>query len=64
MAKRDFPSIVFSKSIMVGDDKSDIIFAKALNMKSVLIEDIEYAEKTKVKADFVFESLFDFALSF
>jgi D-glycero-D-manno-heptose 1,7-bisphosphate phosphatase len=36
-AKNDFPSIDFSKSIMVGDSDSDIGFAKQLNILAVKI---------------------------
>jgi histidinol-phosphate phosphatase family protein len=34
-AKSDFPEIEFSKSIMVGDSISDIMFAKNLGMKQL-----------------------------
>ena len=36
-AKKNFPGIDFSKSIMVGDTDSDIEFGKALGMKTVLV---------------------------
>tara|TARA_B100001287_G_scaffold275153_1_gene282134 strand:+ start:901 stop:1452 length:552 start_codon:yes stop_codon:yes gene_type:complete len=36
-AKKKFPGINFSKSIMVGDTDSDIEFGKALGMKTVLV---------------------------
>ena len=36
-AKKNFPRIDFSKSIMVGDTDSDIEFGKALGMKTVLV---------------------------
>lgn len=62
-AKRDFPEIDFSKSVMVGDSASDMVFAKALGMASVLLpgkfEDAEALSKMAV--DFRFESLLDFA---
>lgn len=38
-AKRDFPEIDFSKSILVGNSKSDIEFANKLEMLSVLVGD-------------------------
>jgi D-glycero-D-manno-heptose 1,7-bisphosphate phosphatase len=62
-AKKDFPSIVFSKSIMIGDDDSDMAFAKTLNMKSILINDENKNETQKVMADYVFKDLLEFALS-
>ena len=63
-AKKDFPSIVFSRSVMVGDDISDIAFSKALNMKSVLIKaDSQVGSQEKVKADYAFKDLYAFALS-
>ena len=36
-AKRDFPDIDFSRSLMIGDSKSDMLFAERLGMKSVFI---------------------------
>lgn len=37
-AKEEFPEIDFSKSIMVGDTDSDILFGKNLGMKTVRIK--------------------------
>jgi D-glycero-alpha-D-manno-heptose 1-phosphate guanylyltransferase len=36
-ARKDFPEIDFSKSIMVGDSVSDMVFGKAAGMKTVFI---------------------------
>ncbi len=36
LAKNEFPDIDFSKSIMIGDSKADMGFAKALGMKTIL----------------------------
>jgi D-glycero-alpha-D-manno-heptose 1-phosphate guanylyltransferase len=36
-AKEDFPEIDFSKSIMLGDSKSDMEFGERANMKTVLV---------------------------
>lgn len=36
-AKRDFPSIDFSKSVMVGNNLSDMAFGKNLGMKTVYV---------------------------
>ncbi|MBE3119800.1 MAG: HAD-IIIA family hydrolase [Candidatus Atribacteria bacterium] len=62
-AKRDFPSVNFSKSIVIGDDDSDVVFAKALNMKSVLILDDDRDEVEEMLADFIFRDLLEFSLS-
>lgn len=40
-AKVDFPTVDFSKSIMVGDSDSDIVFGTNLGMKTVRIKTIE-----------------------
>ena len=37
-AKKKFPNINFSKSLMVGDSASDIQFGQALGMKTVLMQ--------------------------
>lgn len=60
MTKKDFPQIDFCKSYVVGDSESDIQFGKNIGAITILI-------KTKsdlllnTKADFEFDSLFDFA---
>lgn len=54
MAKREFPEIDFSKSIMVGDTDGDIQFGKNLGMKTVLIRSEEIIHE---KADMVLDSL-------
>lgn len=36
-AKEDFPDILFSKSLMIGDSKCDELFAKACNMDFVYV---------------------------
>ena len=36
-AKHDFPDIDFSRSLMIGDSHSDMLFAKGLGMKTVFI---------------------------
>lgn len=38
LAKQDFPEVDFSKSIMVGDTDSDMIFGKSLGMHTVFID--------------------------
>lgn len=65
-AKKDFPEIDFSKSIMVGDAITDLYFGQGLHMKTVLIETYpEQVEKvnmaTDLKVDFRCKSLWEFA---
>jgi histidinol phosphatase-like enzyme len=60
-AKKDFPEIDFSTSVMIGDTDSDIIFGKNLGMKTGLILSEEVVTE---QADFRFNSLLDFALCF
>ena len=56
-AQNEFPSIVFSRSIMVGDTWSDMEFGNRLGMFTVLINDKENKE---VKADLRVASLWSF----
>ena len=56
MAQSDFPSIVFAKSIMIGDTNSDILFGKNLGMKTILVTTEEVVTE---KPDFVISSLED-----
>ncbi|MFA5573865.1 MAG: HAD family hydrolase [Brumimicrobium sp.] len=57
-AKADFPEIDFSKSIMVGDTESDIIFGKNLGMKTVLVKS---KEKVTLQPDLLVSNLIEFA---
>lgn len=54
LAKEVFPEIDFTKSIMVGDTDSDLLFGQALGMKTVLIET---EEKISVQADIQIKEL-------
>ena len=56
-AKRDFPEIVFSYSIMVGDSEEDIMFGKNLKMFTVFLGE----SSQKVKPDLSFNSLKEFS---
>jgi histidinol-phosphate phosphatase family protein len=47
MAKKDFPSIDFKKSVMAGDSLSDMEFGHRLGMINVLINDDEKVVKEK-----------------
>jgi D-glycero-D-manno-heptose 1,7-bisphosphate phosphatase len=60
LAKKNFPNIDFSKSIMVGDSSTDIDFGKRLGMKTVLISKFLLKNYKGSSPDFVFKSLFDF----
>jgi histidinol-phosphate phosphatase family protein len=55
-AKKEFENVDFSKSIMVGDTDSDIIFGKNLGMITVRVKS---KEKAEVLADFTIDSLAD-----
>jgi phosphoglycolate phosphatase-like HAD superfamily hydrolase len=48
MAKSEYPSVDFEKSIMVGDTDSDILFGKNLGMKTIRVLS---EEPIKVEAD-------------
>jgi len=55
-AKKDFPTIDFTKSIMIGDTDSDILFGKKLGMKTILINSKELVTE---KPDFSVSTLAD-----
>jgi len=55
-AQKDFPEIDFSKSLMIGDSKSDIEFGKNAGMKTVCI-----GKENKGNADFLYENLLESA---
>ena len=57
-AKADFPEIDFTKSIMVGDSMSDMVFGRALGMKTIFISDVKHVDE---KIDFNFASLMELA---
>lgn len=63
-AQSDFPEIDFSKSVMVGNSRSDIQFGKKAGMYTVLVGD-KYKRDDEVYkiADDHFANLYDFALS-
>ncbi|HET6991545.1 MAG TPA: HAD family hydrolase [Bacteroidia bacterium] len=56
-AKKDFPEIDFSKSIMIGDTASDIQFGKTAGMKVVFLGDEEIGIDVNGRID----SLLEFA---
>lgn len=64
-AQLDFPGIYFSKSVMVGDSASDMVFGEQLGMKTALIttkpEDLPLIEQAGIQVDFLYASLKEFA---
>ena len=56
-AKNDYPDVIFSKSLMVGDAKTDIIFGRNLNMKTAYIG----SESDNVGADIYCDDLLQLA---
>ena len=61
-AKKDFPDIKFSKSIMIGDSLSDMQFGKRLKMITVFISDNNnMARKYYKLIDFNFKSVAEFS---
>jgi D-glycero-D-manno-heptose 1,7-bisphosphate phosphatase/D-glycero-alpha-D-manno-heptose 1-phosphate guanylyltransferase len=61
-SKKDFPDIIFHKSIMAGDSISDMLFGKNLNMTTVFISnDLKKCRENFKIIDYCFPSLYDFA---
>ena len=58
-AQKDYPEIDFSKSLMVGDSLSDMLFGKNLGMVTVLIEG-KGDDFSGVSPDYTFKSLPEF----
>lgn len=59
-AKKDFPEIDFSRSVIVGDSMSDMEFGRTLGMKTVFISENTVKDG---KIDFYFPSLVEFSLN-
>ncbi len=61
-AQQDFPEINFTKSLMIGDSLSDIIFGKRLKMKTVYITNNNQTinEDLFMYADFICKDLIEF----
>ncbi len=61
-AKNDFPSIDFTKSIIVGDSITDMQFGKNAEMLTVFISgDLDQIPKNQGLIDFTFKNLYSFA---
>lgn len=61
-AQRDYPAVDFSKSVMVGNSRSDIEFGKKLDMYTVLVGD-KYKKEDKIynNINAYYENLYKFA---
>lgn len=53
-AKKDFPEIDFSKSLIIGDSETDIEFGIKLGMKTIMLKK---GRNLSSKADYMFENL-------
>jgi len=60
-AAKDYPKIVFSQSIMVGDGNSDMLFGKRCGMTTVFIDNKTEESFDEQLIDYKFDSLIDFA---
>lgn len=47
-AKKEFPEIDFSKSIMIGDTMTDLQFGKRLGMKTIFVRTVEEEQITDI----------------
>lgn len=62
-AQKEFPTIDFSKSILIGDSLSDILAGNKVGMKTVWIENklnVKIIEEIRSKVDFSVGGLYDF----
>jgi D-glycero-D-manno-heptose 1,7-bisphosphate phosphatase len=61
-ARKEFPGIIFKKSVMVGDSISDMVFGQRLKMITVFIsEDTKQVSKNHRCIDLVYPDLISFA---
>ncbi len=58
-AKKDFPQIDFTRSIIVGDSITDMQFGRALGMKTIFISE---EKRNDGNIDYYFPSLVEFAM--
>jgi histidinol phosphatase-like enzyme len=64
MARKDFPEIHFSRSVMAGDSLSDMRFGKRLGMRTVFIsDDLKEIRSNPGLIDLSFPDLYSFAKS-
>lgn len=62
-AKEDFPEVDFSKSVMVGDSNSDMLFGKNLGMYNVFVDNHTGEEYDETIVNEKYNSLLSFAES-
>lgn len=60
-AKKDFPEIDFNKSIMIGNNISDMKFGKTLGMTTLFLTTTNPTQKENELIDFFYQSLYEFA---
>lgn len=60
-ARRDFPSIRFNRSVMVGDSQTDLEFGRKLKMVTVFIDNGDHNQLPPFLADYRFNSFADFS---
>jgi len=61
-AAKEFPDVDLSRSVMVGDTTSDMIFGKNAGMKTVLTVPDNYSDENDKYVDEVHNGLYGFAL--
>lgn len=61
-AKRDFPEIDFTRSVMVGNSESDMHFGRQLGMHTIWIATKKPVPEPPTLADAVYGSLWDWAV--
>lgn len=63
-AKADFPEVVFTRSVMVGDSASDIKFGQNLGMQTVFLNQQNSSSEVFDNSVLVCKDLFEFACLF
>lgn len=61
LAKKEFPAVDFSKTIMVGNSMSDMEFGKRLGAKTILVRSGKEIDMKDQRIDAVYDSLISFA---
>jgi D-glycero-D-manno-heptose 1,7-bisphosphate phosphatase len=62
-AKQDFPAIEFTRSIMIGNNITDLQFGRSVNMKTILLTTTQPLENVNPELyDFHFTSLYEAAV--
>lgn len=64
LAKKDFPDINFSKSIILGDSFTDMQFGRTAGMITALISNKTLTQHQKELVDIQYNSLFEFSNDF